>query len=322
VIAGPHRYSVYGVTIRSEWPLAFPLASTQDASLAEVDFVDGTDADFPGVDGLRDPDGPWAIPHVFGDGSTYVHWSGMYEFRILADGSRVICRPLNGMSRSVLQNFLFGQALSFALVLKGFEPLHAAAVQVDGEALGLLGDCTFGKSTLLAAFVQAGHRVLTDDLLMLASQAGRIIGLPGTGRIKLHPDSARTFLPGSARSELLNPRTPKRSFLLDDAARQRTALPLRHLFVVAPPEERTRTTAIRIEPLSRTALFQQLLKSSFNIENLSRGRLKQQFLSAAWLAGGISGSQLHVPDGLQHVPAVRQRIVDRVREDVNWRHSE
>lgn len=308
-----HRYSVYGVTIGSDWPLAFPASYDPAASLAEVDFVDGTDEDFPGVDALRDPAGPWCVPHVFPDQSMYLHWSGLYEFRIPVDGSRVISRPLNGVGRTVLQNFLFGQALSFALVLQGLEPLHAAAAQVDDAAIGLLGDCTLGKSTLLAAFVQAGHRIITDDLLMLAPRQEELLALPGTGRIKLHKDSARTFLGEMARGEPLNPRTLKQSFTLDDAMVQRTGLPLKHLFVLAPPEERMRTMSIRIEPLSRMTLFQQLLKSSYNVEILTRERLTQQFACAVRLAGSINGYRLHCPDGLHHLPLVRRRIVDHVR---------
>lgn len=316
-----HRYSVYGVAIKSDWPLAFPTAVDRTASVAEVEFVDGTDEDFPDVDALRDPDGPWSVPHVYPDQSMYVHWSGLYEFRIPADGSRVVCRPLNGVSRTVLQNFLFGQALSFALVLQGLEPLHAAAAQVDDAAIGLLGDCTFGKSTLLAAFVQAGHRLITDDLLMLAPHEGGVVALPGTGRIKLLPDSAQIFLAGTARSEPLSPQTLKRSFPLDGATVQQTALPLKHLFVLAPPEERKGTASIRIEPLSRAALFQQLLKSSYNVEILTRRRLKQQFACAARLADSISGHRLHFPNGLQHLPLVRERIVDHVRRTEAARRS-
>ena len=131
---GSHRYSVYGVEVTSAWPLSLPARLDRTARIAEVDFVDGTDEDFSDVDVPADPERPWFQSHVFPDGSTYARWSGLYEFRIHADGSRVACRPLNGSDRAVLQNFLFGQALSFALVQQGIEPLHAAVVQVEDMA--------------------------------------------------------------------------------------------------------------------------------------------------------------------------------------------
>jgi hypothetical protein len=319
-----HHYSVYGVAVKSDWPLAFPTTIDRTASVAEVEFVDGTDEDFSDADAFRDPAGPWFLSHVFPDQSTYVRWSGLYEFRIPANGSRVACRPLGGNDLLVLQNFLFGQALSFALVLQGLEPLHAAAVRVDDAAVGFLGDCTFGKSTLLASFLQAGHRLLTDDVLMIVTGDGQPVALSGSGRIKLNPDSARAFLDDTARSEPLNPQTSKRSFPLDESRLQRTSLPLTHLYALATPDERKNATSISIEPLSQAELFQELLKNSFNVEILTRNRLERQFACAARLAGGITGYRLQYPDGLHHLPLVRQRIVDHIRrtETANRRQSQ
>ena len=317
-----HRYSVYGVAVKSDWPLAFPTTVDPTASVAEVEFVDGTDEDFSDADAFRDPAGPWFLAHVFPDQSTYVRWSGLYEFRIPADGSRVACRPLGANDPLVLQNFLFGQALSFALVLQGLEPLHAAAVRIDDAAVGFLGDCTFGKSTLLASFLQAGHRVLTDDVLMIVTRDGQPVALPGSGRIKLAPDSALAFLDDAARSEPLNPQTSKRSFPLDESRLQRTGLPLTHLYALATPAERKNAVSISIEPLSQAELFQELLKNSFNVDIFTRERLERQFACAARLAGVINGYRLQYPDGLHHLPLVRQCIVDHVhRTEITYRRQ-
>ena len=57
--------------------------------------------------------------------------------------------------------------LSFSLLSLGYEPLHATAVVVDGEAVAFLGDCGYGKSTLGAAFLARGFPLLTDDVLAL-----------------------------------------------------------------------------------------------------------------------------------------------------------
>lgn len=310
----PHRYSVYGIAIRSDWPLALPPSCDRAEGVAEVDFVEGTDEDFSEAEALRwDHEATWFTSHVFPDRSAYVRWSGLYEFRIRADGCRVASRPLEGCDRTVLQNFLLGQALSFALVFQGLEPLHAAAVRVDDVAVGFLGDCTFGKSTLMASFLQAGHRLVTDDLLMLVARDGNAIALPGSGRIKLHPDSARMFLDETAAGEPLNSKTPKRSFPLDSVRVQRTELPLTHLFVLPTPEERQRMTAVNIQPLSRAELFHALLKGTFNTEILTRDRIERQFECAARLTARIDGFQLRYPEGLHHVPRVRQSIVDYIR---------
>jgi hypothetical protein len=313
---GSHRYSVYGVEVTSAWPLPLPSPLDRTASVAEVDFVEGTDEDFSDVDVPADPERPWFQSHIFPDGSTNIRWSGHYEYRIRADGSRVACRPLNGSDRAVLQHFLFGQALSFALVQQGIEPLHAAVVQVEDVAVAFLGDCTFGKSTLLAAFLQAGHRVLTDDLLVVGRRQGVPVALPGSGRIKLMPDSASAFFGDPAQGRQLNPRTTKRSFPIERSRVQHGGLPLRHVFALQTPEERNGATSIEILPLSRAAMVQELLKNSFNIENLDRARLVRQFSFVTQLVSDLDVSRLRYPAGLHQLPAVRNRILEHVRRGV------
>ena len=88
------------------------------------------------------------------------------------------------------QVYLLGQALSFALLKLGFEPLHATAVVVDGRAVALLGESGSGKSTLAAAFVDAGFQMLTDDVLMVHECRGEAMAYPGPARLKLFPKVA------------------------------------------------------------------------------------------------------------------------------------
>ena len=162
-----HGYSIYGVRVTSDCPFEFPIVSDASASIADVEFVEGAERDFQPFGDLLGSSEPAFVCRQVAGGATYLRWAHLYEFSVAADGSRVACRPLDGCDRAVLQNFLFGQALAVALVKQGIEPLHAAVVRMDDDAVGFLGDCTFGKSTLAASFAQAGHHLLTDDLLIL-----------------------------------------------------------------------------------------------------------------------------------------------------------
>lgn len=311
-----HRYLVYGVRVTSDCPFEFPTLGDASEPIADVEFVQGTERDFQPFAYLRDSSEPGFVCRSSPDGSTYLRWPHLYEFAVAADGSRVACRPLEGCDRAVLQNFLFGQALAVALVQQGIEPLHAAVVRMDDYAVGFLGDCTFGKSTLLAAFLHAGHRVLTDDLLILERRGGVPIALPGSGRIKLMPDSAHEFLDDPTRGTPLNPQTTKRSFPIEAARRHRTGLPLRQLFVLPEPEERDRITAIEISPISRAAMVRELLKNSFSAEILDRERLVRQFAFASQVALDVDGFRLRYPGGLHLLPALRKAIVEHIQRTV------
>jgi hypothetical protein len=307
-----HGYSIYGVRVSSDGPFEFPPARDAKPPLADVEFVEGTDRDFEPFPPLQESSEQGFTCRSAPDGSTYLRWLHLYEFSVAADGSRVACRPFEGCDRRVLQNYLFGQVLAVALIQQGIEPLHAAVVRIDDCAVGLLGDCTFGKSTLLATFLRAGHRVLTDDLLIVDRREGAPMALPGSGRIKLMPDSAGALLDDPTQGTLLNALTTKRSFPIESARRQQTGLPLRALFVLPAPEERDRTTSMEIRPISRAAMVHELLKNSFGAEMLDRNRLVRQFAFASQVASDVDGFRLRYPAGLHHLPALQKAIVEHV----------
>ena len=130
------------------------------------------------------------------------------------------------------------------------------------------------------------------------------------------PDSASAFLADSARGTLLNPTTTKRSFPVDSARRQQTALPLKQLYVLPTPAERDRITSIEIVPISRAEMVPELLKNSFCPDILDRERLVRQFAFASQLASDVDGFRLRYPSGVHHLPALRMSIVEHVHRSL------
>jgi hypothetical protein len=186
-------------------------------------------------------------------------------------------------------------------------------VCIDDYAIGFLGDCTYGKSTLMASFIRAGHRVVTDDLLSLARRAGETYAFPGAGRIKLLPDSASHFMSAADSGTRLTPMTSKRSFRLQASHQQRTSVPLRALYVLPEPEERDSVISIEIRPASHAEMAHELLKNTFIGHIVDRERLVRQFRFATQRATEIDGFRLRYPGGLHHLVALQQAIVEHSR---------
>ena len=59
---------------------------------------------------------------------------------------------------------LWGVPAALCFIARGDLSLHAAAIDTGGAALLLVGPGRFGKTTLAAAFLQAGYRTLAEDL--------------------------------------------------------------------------------------------------------------------------------------------------------------
>jgi hypothetical protein len=72
---------------------------------------------------------------------------------------------------------------------RGDSSLHAAAVEIDGQAVVLAAPGTFGKTTLAAAFHSAGYRLLSEDTTCVRAGEPPLV-LPGPAMLRLRQDVA------------------------------------------------------------------------------------------------------------------------------------
>ncbi len=308
-LGSQRAYNLYGVRLKSVVPLPGPELAGPGKVM--VEFFNGSSSFFSRVRheaGISPGKRDWFQYARFLDGSTYLRWSGLFEFLVSADGRRIACRELNGGSQESFQTYLLGQVLSFALLKHGVEPLHATTVVIDREAVAFLGDCGYGKSSLGAAFIQAGHRLLTDDLLVLKEKGHGYVACPGPPRIKLFPEVARALLERQFKATPMNNLTPKLIIPLDCDQSYRTAAPLRAIYVLAPPPASSRGHRISIRRLSPRRAFIVLLKNTFNIAVIEPDRLKRQFILATRLAAKVPVKSLSYPRILARLPAVREAV--------------
>jgi hypothetical protein len=84
---------------------------------------------------------------------------------------------------------LWGIPALLCFVARGDVPLHAAAVDTGRGALVLSAPGRFGKTTLAAGFVRAGHRLLSEDLscLRLGAEPATV---PGPAMLRIRGDVA------------------------------------------------------------------------------------------------------------------------------------
>lgn len=307
-------YHVYGVSVRSRWRL--PGSPAAGHAVAEVEVVEEAAAlCCAGVRASRRPTrgAAWFRHLRLNDGSTYLRWSGLFEFLVSADGRRIAARALNGISPEVFQTYLLGQVLSFALLKQGIEPLHATAVVVEGRAVAFLGDCGSGKSSLGAAFLRAGHQLLTDDLLVLEPQGGGFLAHAGPPRLKLFPRVARALLGPRARGLPMNPRTSKWVIPLGRGFCAPATAPLAAIYVLRPSSTGRPSAKVMVRALRPRRAAVELLANTFNCAIVEPERLKQQLDWAAQLARNIPVKSLFYPRRLARLPGV----VEAIRADLN-----
>ena len=103
------------------------------------------------------------------------------EARIRAiGGSEIVVDAPRRASDEMLAAWVCGPATVAILYQRGLTPLHASAVELDGGLVAFLAPSGTGKSSLAAAQVMGGARLVTDDILAITiSEEGDAIGFPG-----------------------------------------------------------------------------------------------------------------------------------------------
>jgi len=305
-------YQVYGLRLRSAWSLTCPPGNGD--CLARVELRESRSrllqktAWHLHTQPIEPED--W-FHRRLPDGSDYLRWGRLAEFHVSPAGSRITARPLNGRVQLSARAFLLSQALSFALLKQGFETLHATVIELAGEAIAFVGDCGHGKSTLAAAFLHAGARLLTDDLLVLEIHRGAqplIRAHSGFPRIKLFPDSAKALAKGLGAGQPLMPGSDKLAFPLSERAHASGTSPLKAIYVLATLVRGEPRRHVAIRRLSQQRACLTLIANTFNPVITEPSRLARQFEWAAKLARAIPVKSLSYPRGLPLLPDVLAAI--------------
>lgn len=151
---------------------------------------------------------------------------GVADF-LVEQGRRITVAPILSADSSDVRLFLLGSGFGYLCHQRGVVPLHAATIEIDGEAVSFAGPSGAGKSTLADAFARRGHRVLSDDVSPIDTACGLI--LPSLQRIRLWADAVDNAGFDTAALERCRAGLEKYSRSLSDTPRARP-LPPRAVF--------------------------------------------------------------------------------------------
>ena len=148
----PHSYTAFGLTIQSD--LELPGFEPVPAAAPDVRVLQAEPAS---------PDDGDAHVGARAEGVLRASvWEGR-EIRVVPDPE---ADPL------YVSAVVTGELFSVLLRQRGLLVLHGSGAVRDGRAVGLVGDSGWGKSTLAAALVSRGWRLVTDDLLVVDAASG------------------------------------------------------------------------------------------------------------------------------------------------------
>jgi hypothetical protein len=310
-------YSVYGVTLETDFDFSWPL--TFGSPPADVCFEvrpGGAESDLNTTEPL------FRIPASSENDdftlSFYRTGLAMAAIRFATDADyylrhdRIVCYPHKPGQEWLVEIQLLGIVLGLWLELRGVPTLHASAAVVDGCAVAVLGAKGEGKTTLITALTAAGHPLLVDDLLALEVREKEVVAHPGYPMLRLWPEQADYFLGHHASLPLVHPRFTKRRVTVGGSfgVHHPYLAPLTHVYL----PERSDCEQPAIERVATRDALIALMRHSFLREAIHPFNLAGPRLATfAELIRHVSVRRLVYPPGFERLP----ELVAAIESDVN-----
>ncbi|CAA9259889.1 MAG: hypothetical protein AVDCRST_MAG76-2769 [uncultured Acidimicrobiales bacterium] len=287
-------YGLHGLRLRSPLPLAgFILPGGEH----DVDLTWAEGGPVPADPGP----GRLVVARATDDGLLYVGVDDgatltlrvptLCDFVIDHDLHAVEARLDPGADPRLVALLVSGLLVAFLLSIGGALVLHASAVEVDGRGLAFAGASGAGKSTLAALLCGAGARLVTDDVLRVATTPGPMC-VGGTPQLRLRPRGAWA-LDGFRLAPPTKPTVDHRLAVAPPASGDHQ-VPL--ALVVLP---RVSRTATRLEVLRVTGAdaVVRLAGTSRVVGWRDPSVTRQQFRATSELAGKVAVVEATIPWG-------------------------
>ena len=231
---------------------------------------------------------------------------------------RVVQVTSPGDSPELADLRLLGPVLAFWLELYGLPTLHASAVVVPGaaSAVAFLARHGGGKSNLVAAFLEHGGGLLSDDLLAVqraqpTDGGGGFRALPAYPQLRLWPADAERVTGGGAGYPRVLPEVDKLRVAVGDGGFGRfhpRPAPLAALLVprrLAPGEG----SGVRLEPVPPAAALHLLVEHSYLRRLVTGAGLQPDRLTTlARLVETVPMHHLVYPAGFHRLGEVVSRV--------------
>ena len=213
-------------------------------------------------------------------------WKNEGKF-LIRDGREIIIDPDPDVDEQTLRLIIEGPALGVILHQRGQLPLHAAAVEIDGKVVALMGGVGAGKSALAAALYKRGHLFVTDDVTAVQPDVGDIpVVSPGFAQLKLWPEVISALGDNPESLPRIEPGTEKRSYRISDRFSQKT-LPLTRIYLL------TENPDHGILPLAPQRALLELMRHSYRASLLKWIGAERHLSQCASLINKVPIKQLN-----------------------------
>lgn len=213
------------------------------------------------------------------------------DFWIAYETSDVSCAPVPGIAAGDISNLYHHQILPLIQSRSGRLIIHASAVLIDGKSAAFAGKSGRGKSTLAAAFAQAGFPFLTDDDLAFDKKSDVYFAQPSRAILRLLPDS-RSALLSATRTDAEGDGEFKREVPTGpDLRHEPHSKKVGAIYLLGE----SRHAKFSIRRMAPAAALIEIMKHSFFLDIDDRSRLHSHFDALGDFVESVSCFELDFP---------------------------
>ena len=194
---GPRVFTAYGLRVQTGFEVAVPTSSATsdppDLQLRLAEPSEITDRWSLGFGGpawhTTFPGGCYVCYQRGQAGDHLITFGRKASFHLSSNTQNLLCGPTDP-DELLWQRFLFDTVLHCVSLVRGFEGLHASAVDTEKGAIAFVAGPGGGKSMLAAQLVRRGYRLFADDVLAISRTAARLEAHAGPPLMTLPVDAA------------------------------------------------------------------------------------------------------------------------------------
>ncbi|MCJ2189195.1 hypothetical protein [Novosphingobium beihaiensis] len=230
----------------------------------------------------------------------------MARFKV-SNGSKIVVDPEPDSDTASMRVYLLGSCLGAMLFQRGLLVLHGNAIEIDGKCMICVGPSGVGKSTLTAAFLQRGFRVLADDVVPIDPSRNAIPGYP---RIKLWQDVADKLGIETKKLDEIRPGMKKYNYPLGTAFCDKP-IPVGMICLLSPHAKDT-IEVTRVQGMDRfSALYGNTYRQQF-VEGM--GLQSAHLRQCGELGARTSILRVSRPTSGFRIEALMQCLLEAMRE--------
>lgn len=231
------------------------------------------------------------------------------DFKLNTLAQSVDCYPAPFVSDATTNHLYLNQVLPLVLGKLGKLVFHGSAVEIGDHAVAFMAESGRGKSTLAAGFAAGGHRLFTDDSLMIDACGDHFAVAPSHPSIRLWADSEAELIPRGLVPAQSLPFTSKSRFMASDSiVFCSLPKPLKRAYFLGDGS----ATAVKFERLSGAEATVEWVKHSFLLDVEDKALLTAHFNRVARLAQEPINYRLDYPRRFEDLATLRQAVIEHV----------